>query len=359
MTNSVTVTIGGISYTGTLTAVAPPPPPPPPPNPYARPAGNTGTGLYVAGGRLNDPNGKEFRIRGVNRCHQDSSSWANGVNGALTKANAVRVFVSTIWDNWDAADLGTMVQSQHIANKQVPIVTAPYVSGNTTSQVETSGNTSPTDLMTVAGIWVAQAPVWVPLLNPRGIVNMANEWGPADSSSWSSANVEAIQGVRAAGYLGPILIDAGGSGEDAVGLEAYAAQVLAGDPQKNVLFGFHAYYATTPANVASQFAAFAALRSQGVCVVVSEFGPGQNIGPAPTLVTPQAIIAAAEANDLGWMPWAWDDNNEADGMTSPTGWFGMTLTGPGNYATAADLTAFGQSMLTYWESLAEPSTVFA
>jgi mannan endo-1,4-beta-mannosidase len=346
--DSVTVVIGGVTYTGTLAAQTPP-------VSYARPAGNTGSGLYVAGGRLNNPDATEARLRGVNRCHQDSNSAAGLIKAGV---NAVRIFVSTIWDNQTPAGLASLVQTQHVANKQVPIVTAPYVSGTTASQVATSGDTSSADLATVAALWVSQAPSWLPVVNPCGIVNIANEWGPTDSVAWQSANIAAVATLRKAGYLCPLLIDAGGYGQDAAGLLAYAAGVLAADPQKNVLFGFHAYGGTTVANVSAQFASFSALAAQGVCVVISEFGPGENVGPSPTMVTPQQIITAAESNSLGWLPWAWDDNNEAGGATSPTGWFGMTLTGPGIYTQLSDLTAFGQLMVPYWGSLAKPLAVF-
>jgi len=46
-------------------------------------------------------------------------------------------------------------------------------------------------------------------------------------------------------------------------------------------------------------------------VIIGEFGPGRNIGPSPTNITPQAIIQAAEARNLGWLAWAWDDNPSA------------------------------------------------
>jgi hypothetical protein len=78
--------------------------------------------------------------------------------------------------------------------------------------------------------------------------------------------------------------------------------------------------------------------------VVGEFGPGRNIGPAPTLVTPQQVIGAAEAAGMGWLGWAWDDNDLANGASNDSG-FSMTFDGPGMYNAPSDLTTYGQEMV--------------
>ena len=78
--------------------------------------------------------------------------------------------------------------------------------------------------------------------------------------------------------------------------------------------------------------------------VLGEFGPGNNIGPSPTLLSPQQVIAAAEGAGLGWMGWAWDDNNLANGASNNS-WFSMTLNGPGMYTAASDLTTYGKQMV--------------
>ena len=78
--------------------------------------------------------------------------------------------------------------------------------------------------------------------------------------------------------------------------------------------------------------------------VFGEFGPGRNIGPSPTMLTPQQVIGAAEAAGIGWMGWAWDDNNLANGA-SDNSWFSMTLNGPGMYTSASDLTIYGQQVV--------------
>ena len=91
-------------------------------------------------------------------------------------------------------------------------------------------------------------------------------------------------------------------------------------------------------------------------VVIGEFGPGKNIGPSPTLLTPDTIVATAESLGFGWLAWAWDDNNLKN-CGSDDNWFSMTKS-CGTYRTDADLTAFGQKMVPMLRSTAKPAANF-
>ncbi len=254
----------------------------------------------------------------------------------------------------------------------------------------------------------------------------------------------AIGAMRTAGYLGTLVVDAGGCGQDLDDLATYSKAVIDGDPQHNILFALHLYgsvndfqapiasiakgattvvtltgtstchpfapsycpalgqnntdsgitsYAISGAqgmtqingtqaapqnvggtsgawtitlnvnstgfgdytggasvvdgsgNVALRIAKLATLpAATGAAYAITEFGPGRNIGPSPTLVTPLEIITAAEQNNLGWLAWAWDDNNQGGGQTNNE-WFGMTYKGPGTYTQASDLTMVGQQIV--------------
>lgn len=72
-----------------------------------------------------------------------------------------------------------------------------------------------------------------------------------------------------------------------------------------------------------RIARLAALASSGVCIIVGEFGPGRNIGASPTLVSPDEVVSACEANNVGWIYWALDDHDETNGSSS-NNWFGCT-----------------------------------
>jgi hypothetical protein len=473
-----------------------------------RPSYNTGTGFFVLDGKIYDANGVEFRVRGVDRCHYDSNS-AAGI--ASSHANAVRIFVGTNYgQTWPG--LETIVQNDHINHKEVPIVTA----ASTTTGTGTSGDTTTATLEdVVANSWVAPAATWTPI-NKYMIVNIANEWGPSNSTVWQTAyaaviaDISAVSGstvtikssaatnpfagqaqgyiagaggitdqivsisgtggssgawtvtlgaspgsgytsggtfnagaigiLRAAGYLAPLLIDAGGSGQDEADLATYSGAVFDSDPQKNIAFAYHAYgsvnaytspiksiakgnptvvtlnsssathpFAPTftgsnnsysgitayeisgamgmpqangdqpaPQNVGGtpgawtvtlsvdstswgtytgggtivdyngnytlKIARIAALaKKTGAAYLVSEFGPGRDIGPSPTMVTPDQIVSTAETNAIGWAGWAWDDNDLASSQAD-NAWFSMTYN-TGIYTKSQDLTIYGQQMV--------------
>jgi hypothetical protein len=402
-----------------------------------RPSYNTGNGFFVYDGKLYDPNGNEFRIRGVNRCHFDSDSQPGISN---SHANTVRMFMYKL--SYGAAPYANVIKTQHIAYNEVPILSMPEFPDGTTS----SGNHSTSELASGVAWWVANAATFTPL-NKYLIVNIANEWGPSDSSVWRDAYISAVARMRAAGYLGPLLIDAGGSGQDELDIDTYAAAVLASDPQKNLIFAYHLYGGTTTVeaplekvsgkvitlasssathpftanfngrnnsysgisrvvikspsgelttvpvsqNVGGEPGAWtitatedvpevaagstvydwgnyqmriprlAALASQNIMVAITEFGPGADIGPSPTVVTAGEVISTAESSGIGWMAWAWDDNNESGGLSNDN-WFSMTLTGPGVYVDRANLTPFGQEVVlnpTYGLAvLATPASIF-
>jgi mannan endo-1,4-beta-mannosidase len=227
----------------------------------------------------------------------------------------------------------------YISNSEVAIPTMFEVPGTTN---DLSGSQSTADLAAAVDNWVTNFQYYAPM-QQHLIINVANEWGPRDSATWASAYESAIARLRAAGYTVPIMIDAGAWGQDTPDLVNYAQEVFDSDPQKNVIFSLHVYYGQgagwTPATLdafALQLQALSA--SGGMAFVFGEFGPGRDIGPSPTMLTPQQVIGAAEAAGIGWIGWAWDDGY---GNNS----FSMTMSGPGIYNSPADLTTYGQEMV--------------
>jgi mannan endo-1,4-beta-mannosidase len=389
----------------------------------SRPASSAGEGMFVLHGKLYDPNGNEFRVRGVNRVHWDSNS-ADGI--ARSGSNVVRWAV----DFSRPAKLNlSLIQTQSIENGEVPIV------GNWTATCKSDT----ASLQAIVSTWVLQAPQWTKL-NKSLIVNIANEWGPSDSTVWRDSYIAAIASLRAVGYTGPILVDSGGCGQDDRDLVKYSRAVFDSDPERNIMFALHMYGGTNdysasirsitngrrtvitlkdtspthpfaptfngrnnsysgitsyqlsgvqgmtqangeePAlqnvgggpgawtitltadstnwdhytgggtlvdyngNYALKAARLAALsQSTGAVYIIGEFGPGRNIGSSPTLVTPGEVITAAERNGIGWLAWAWDDNNLAN-CSSDNNWFDMTYH-CGIYTRISDLTNFGQDVV--------------
>jgi mannan endo-1,4-beta-mannosidase len=300
-----------------------------------RPPGNTGAGLYVACGRLNNPDGTEFRIRGVNRNHYDSAGSPSGIPKA--GFNVVRTFL-TMEYGASMATLNSDVAWMKAA-RIVPVIVHFPVGPKVTCSRDNEGLTA------AVANYVSNAATWSPY-NKTAILNIANEWGPENSPTWRDQYIAAIAKLRTAGYTMPLMIDSGGCGQDQEDLLSYAAAVAASDPQHNVIFSFHLYGGMSSTSAMQSY--FAKLSAQSksnpaLAFVIGEFGPGRNVGPSPTSISPDDVIAAAESNSLGWLAWAWDDNN-LDGCRGDDKWFSMTKV-CGQYESRADLTLFGASVL--------------
>jgi mannan endo-1,4-beta-mannosidase len=324
----------------------------------ARPAGNTGTGFYVAGSKLYDSNGQEFRVRGVNRVHWDSPRSARGI--PVSGANTERMVV----DFTRAAASSFTEVTEALSSKIVPM---PSNWGGTCKA-------DPASLSAVVDTWVAQAATWTKL-NNTGLINIANEWGPGSTTStpvpykanaitpnytWRDSYIAAIVRMRAAGYTGTLVVDAGSCGQNAETVYRDGAAVLAGDPMHNILFDVHVYgsfYLPATASWQQDYAkSMAALKASGLPIILGEFGPGRQIGPSPTSITPQQIIATAEDAGWGWIPWAWDDNN-LNGCQANDGWFSMTVN-CGAYTSDADLTIFGKAVVPLIKQGAVTASIF-
>jgi len=316
-TGGATIGSGGAQGSGGTTGSA------------TRPSYNTGTGFFVLNGKLYDANGVEFRIRGVDRNHYDMD--APGIPKTHANTERTVLFFNGEWGSTGTRNVQVMQQDM-INNHIVPMP------GNWEGTCDESTAT----LTTIVDRWVAQVSTYK-ALDKYMILNIANEWGPADSTVWRDSYVTAVQRLRTAGYTCTISVDSGGCGQDNADLAKYAQAVFDADPQKNVIFDQHIYgnWGLDAGKQSWQqglIAGFDALAATGLPVIIGEFGPGRNIGPSPTNITPQDIIQAAEARNLGWLAWAWDDNPSAG-----DDWFALSLNG--DYNSSADLTTFGKSVV--------------
>lgn len=299
-----------------------------------RPDYNTGTGFFVVNGKLYDANGIEFRIRGTNKTHYDVE-WP-GI--PKTGANTIR-WVTPLWLSPDS--LAQLMQST-IDKGIVPMPGVWY----TTSTWDEADNVickeDVASLRAAVDLWVAQAATFKPF-ERYILVNIASEWGPGDSLVWRDAYIQAVADLRAAGYLGTLVIDTGGCGQNPADIVRYGQDVFDSDPQHNIVFDVHVYgmwsndggepWQTDLATGLDNLA------RTGLPILIGEFGPGRNIGPSPTLITPGAIIIACESRGFGWLAWTWDDPP----YDVPDDSFAMSFTG--DYNSSADLTTFGKEVV--------------
>ncbi|MET0284226.1 MAG: cellulase family glycosylhydrolase [Polyangiales bacterium] len=307
-----------------------------------RPSYNKGTGFFVSDGKLYDAHGSEFHVRGVNKLHWDMAS--PGLSDALSPATRW-----TVDFKLDQAKNLALLQGEDghggtIAEHSV------IIPGNW----EGTCKDDPAILKQIVDTWIAQAPMWQ-TLEKFMILNIANEWGPGNGEVWRDAYIEAIGKLRAAGYHATISVTAGGCGQDPQAIVKYGQAVFDSDPEKNVIFDQHIYgeYTDVAGGAHGKYDDMPDLAKHvkdlaatGLVVMLGEFGPGRDIGPSPTKIDPLRVIELAEGAGLGWLAWAWDDNNLAEGMSDDKG-FGMSVRG--RYDHADDLTEFGRLVVEHPE----------
>ena len=372
----------------------------------ARPSTSTGVGFYVASnGGLYDANGNRFKMRGMNSTHWDSLISSGAWN---VPANAVRIFMDQrqswstnqpLLDNpiahhqvpiivgsaaWvqmtgsitsgvlttTAVPVGQLVVGSQIVNglggATVGFVTAILTGSgkvgtySLSSAVDTplqslygacgtSGGSDPAVITACVTMFIDNYSHFGPY-ERQSIINIANEWGPIASASntvWRDTYITEIPRMRAAGYKGTLQIDAGGSGQDPYCMLNHAAAVLAADPEHNLQFSLHVYGNFKVGGLVSTVQQMYALsQSQGLNFCIGEFGPGTSVGFSPTNIDPLEVIGNCDANQIGWLAWAWDDHNA--GPPAGDGWFAMAQNWYNTWLSNTDpttLTNFGRKVL--------------
>lgn len=316
----------------------------------ARPSYNTGTGYFVVGRGLYDPNGNLFIPRGANAQH--SSPGSDLLNKFSTNMNAEREVIwmgnGTSCGTPPPFNSGCMKGFMDVAitNHVVPI---PMMDNYqwVPSQIGTSGDRSSADLQTAVNNWAGTsgcatgtwpcASSWTqPPYNQAIIVNLANEWGPCISDSgamppggppYVSAYATAVQTMRAAGFTQTLLIDSGCSGSDNEGIPWFAAQLQANDPQHNIIVANHVYtrvYYTQGAPTGGSsvrlpplIAQYGGYGTSGITVpiIFGEVGCFSG-GCAQQLAdfTPDKLAALANFYNIGYLFWAIDNGGCDDTM---------------------------------------------
>jgi hypothetical protein len=164
----------------------------------------------------------EFRIRGVNKCHYDAA-WP-GI--PKTHANTIRWGVPL----WLSASVSSKLMQDSINAKIVPIAGVCFTAGTYADADNVTCKEDTAYLTTAVDQWVAQSATFRPF-EKYVLINIANEWGPVNGTVWRDAYVTAVSRMRAAGYLGTLIVDAGGCGQDAPDVAKYAQAIFDSDPQ--------------------------------------------------------------------------------------------------------------------------------
>lgn len=285
--------------------------------------------LSVSGTQLLDGNGNAFVMRGVNVPH----AWFSGQTDqslqdiATLGANTVRIVLSNgaQWNRTPASEVANIISRA----KSEELITVLEVH-DTTGYGEAGSAAT-----------VSQAvDYWLDIQNVlQGeedyvIINIANEpFGNGPSASdWVSAHTQAISRLRNAGLNHTLMADAANWGQDWQGImRDNAQQVLASDPQSNVIFSVHMYEVYDSDNAVNSY--LSSFNNQGLALVIGEFA-ADHYG---SYVAADAIMARAEQYGYGYLGWSWSGNSsDLSSLDIVNNFNGSSLTSWGNqlfYAT--------------------------
>lgn len=345
----------------------------------ARPSGNTGTGFFVSGGRVFDPNGNEFVIRGTNY-----EVWADvrDQNTAIAGMNRARINAARL--NFPAGTSpGTEVFNGSTVQRFVNAGIVPIVAGFSPSgqwpepsdspearATVTTCSDNPAPLNAAVDNWVGPQRSWLVNNEKYVVLNIANEWGSADTA-WRDAYIGAVRRIRSAGIKAMIMIDAGGScGQNAQSIESYGNAIVAADPQHNIVFSLHMYAfwrnSADPEIGAwgdpfpnermpyDMSAELERVRASGQAIVVGEYcgWPG-SVEDDQCAFALEPALAAFESKGVGYMSWEWMN------VHVPV----ASVTLDNRYTRSSDLSYWGRTTIEHptlgSQALARPATIFA
>ncbi len=326
----------------------------------ARPEYNTGKGFFVLDGKLYDSSGAEFIPIGANT----AVFWQSEANAMKSfpymkkaGANCARIVSVTndASNSWSWQSNFTKQKAcvkACVDNKIIPILEFHDVTCGNGYETDTENK----NLKRVVDYWCS--PNLVSLCKDYEkymIVNVANEWGPANTL-YRDGYKKAITAMRTAGIKNTILIDAGGCGQNPTTLMNYAQELLDFDPEKNILFAIHFYGLWMTKEKTKQVWQYYVedylqkFKDKKIPVIVGEFG----WTGAPdnfTLYDPKTIISESNKHGIGWLFWAWNSNPDEIH-------YDIVADYSKGYTTEADLTEHGKYIVQQFKDNAKEAVSF-
>lgn len=305
-------------------------------------------GFFTLNGKIYNPDGSEFIMRGVSQNHYwgTESFNLNSIDGiAKTHANTVRVVMSNAdWQNQSRTpDKKRALVQKYIAKGLVPMV----------EQHDGTCDGSASTLEFITDIWTMPENVeWLNEYEKYVILNIANEWGPGERNDagwryWRDAYKNSITQIREAGINTMLVIDSPDCGQGPRAMETYGRELLDFDPQHNVVFSIHMYGMWRTMEKSSEvgqpnkndqpWLAESELQTMldlGLPVIVGEFSwsEAESVG-----YDTQRLITFCGENGIGWLAWAWNGNSDV-ALDMAKGW---------KYSSDADLFPFGDLIINH------------
>lgn len=301
----------------------PTPSPITPPGPVS--PGNT---FRIVGRDIIDPKGNRFVPIGVNSAHAwNPEAFARGALATeIQKSGANSVRIVTGGNAWTWQDQGRTAGKKRelldmaLAAKLVPVI--EIHDGTCVDLYDRPVGNNKAGLKQIVDNWLE--PEHIALLRQyqdRMILNIANEWGP-NSTVWRDGYIESVRRLRAAGYQGLIMIDAGGNcGQNPFSIISWGREVFNADPLKNICFSIHMYSFWTTPNLPHdrnwQWSCgtrndnapnvFQQLLNTGLPLVCGEFA-WRSEQDSRSTYDPRRLVEEFNRAGVGWYYWAWYSN---------------------------------------------------
>ncbi len=262
---------------------------------YACSQGDT---MYVEGRHLYSAAGEKVVLRGMNEMYVWSSDktgqWSLG-EIAQTGANCVRL----VWNAKDGSksDLAKLIDNC-VANKMIAIPECHDATGDWSK------------LDACINFWKDSVLIDAIQRNRKwALLNIGNEVGDSKvtDAMFLTDYKRAIDSIRLWGYTVPIMIDASNWGQSVDVLFNTWKDLEAYDPQKNVIFSAHSYWATTTnyTRIAEKSI------SENMPIIIGE-GPSVTLPGSCKLLDYETGLTVAGENEIGWMSWSWGLVNNGD-----------------------------------------------
>lgn len=265
--------------------------------------------MRTSGRNILDSTGEQFKMRGVNLQYGDNPGLRLQGIAPIAEVNA-NIIRLQLRENTTAEQLRDALDAI-VARDMVAMVMLWEEEGEITCTEDDTYL-----LEYVQNKWLGE---WLDVLltpeyQPYLMINIANEWGPLnvfmqETTAYDDyiATYQSIIGdFRDAGFKVPLVIDAAHCGQDWNVFMSGRGNLLAeSDPESNVVLSVHAYNFlwNTGEEVDS---GIEGLNSSGLPYIFGEFGDSRFQGVQA--VDHLALMAKAQAQDLGWIAWSWKGN---------------------------------------------------
>lgn len=257
-------------------------------------------GLYTEGRYLYTPAGEKLILKGFNAMivYWDIHGEINFPEIEKTGANCVRIFWKLSDPRPEPADLDRVLENC-IRQRMIPVICLWDATGDWSK------------LQECVDYWCS--PEIVPILKKYEknlIVNIANEAGnkAMGDEVFYTAYSKAVQQMRDAGILTPLMIDADRWGRNANSVLNTGNRLLEADPEHNLIFSWHLW--DSARNGSGTTVEIDRIIETAVeknfCFIVGEFGPCEQCNRcSETKINWEHLIEKAYQNEVGYLPWIW------------------------------------------------------